>query len=426
LREGAASVNGRLPPEVIQRIVRQNFGRFRACYQNGLRANPLLEGRVVVRFAIDKSGAVTNVGNAGSTMPDQGVVMCIVRAFGTLSFPAPDGGMVTVTYPLVFGGDGGGGGSARGPEFPRSADPYVGKLKTVMDAIAQGNAKEALAAATKWHDEEPGDVLGLVALGEALEKTDDVPRAARAYGSIVDLFAARADLRRFAGNRLERLRADAGLDLAIDTYEKAAKQRPDHPASHRMLAFARLRHGEPRKAFEAALAGASREYPPDRFRGADRILREDLGLIAAAWMKAEPAQSGEILRRLRAAGGTMEDKPSLRFILTWETDANDVDFHNFDSKAGHAFYSAPHLPSGGDLYADVTTGYGPECFTIRGARSAAPYTLQAHYYSRGPMGYGMGKLEIIDHDGRGNLKFEERPYIVMVDQAFVDLGRVAR
>jgi hypothetical protein len=36
----------------------------------------------------------------------------------------------------------------------------------------------------------------------------------------------------------------------------------------------------------------------------------------------------------------------------------------------------------------------------------------------------MGKLEIIDHDGHGGLKFEERPFIVMVDQAFVNLGTV--
>ena len=49
------------------------------------------------------------------------------------------------------------------------------------------------------------------------------------------------------------------------------------------------------------------------------------------------------------------------------------------------------------LYADVTTG--PECFAIFDKPTAYPYKLQAHYYSRGPMGYGMGKLEIIEHDG---------------------------
>ncbi len=51
-----------------------------------------------------------------------------------------------------------------------------------------------------------------------------------------------------------------------------------------------------------------------------------------------------------------------------------------------------------------------------------PYRLQAHYYSRGPMGYGLGKLQIIDHDGKGGFTFEERPFVVMVDQAFVDLA----
>jgi hypothetical protein len=40
------------------------------------------------------------------------------------------------------------------------------------------------------------------------------------------------------------------------------------------------------------------------------------------------------------------------------------------------------------------------------------------------MGAGMGKLEIIEHDGEGGLKFEQRPYVVMVNQAYVDLGVV--
>ena len=42
------------------------------------------------------------------------------------------------------------------------------------------------------------------------------------------------------------------------------------------------------------------------------------------------------------------------------------------------------------------------------------------------MGYGMGKLQIIDHDGQGGLRFEERPFVVMVDRTFVDLGTVER
>jgi hypothetical protein len=187
-----------------------------------------------------------------------------------------------------------------------------------------------------------------------------------------------------------------------------------------------VRRGEYAAAFDILVAGAARHYPEGRFRGVDQILREDLGLVAAAWMRAEPSRKSEILSRLSKAGGTIENAPSIRFVLNWETDANDVDFHIEDSEGGHAYYGSPHLPSGGDLYADVTTGYGPECFTIRQphGKRATPYELRAHYYSRGPMGYGMGKLEIIEHDGHGGLKFEERPFVVMADHAFVNLGTV--
>lgn len=102
VRMGAVSVTGRLPPEVIQRIVRQNFGRFRLCYENGLRNNPNLQGRVGVRFVIGRDGAVTNVSNGGSDMPDGGVVRCVVRAFNGLSFPQPEAGIVSVVYPIMF------------------------------------------------------------------------------------------------------------------------------------------------------------------------------------------------------------------------------------------------------------------------------------------------------------------------------------
>ncbi|HEY2513961.1 MAG TPA: AgmX/PglI C-terminal domain-containing protein [Polyangiaceae bacterium] len=102
LRQGATQVNGRLPPEVIQRIVRQNFGRFRLCYENGLRTNPNLQGRVAIKFVIDRSGSVSTASDGGSDLPDQSVVSCVVRGFGNLSFPQPEGGIVTVVYPIIF------------------------------------------------------------------------------------------------------------------------------------------------------------------------------------------------------------------------------------------------------------------------------------------------------------------------------------
>jgi hypothetical protein len=107
VREELTTVNGHLRPEVIQRVVRQNFGRFRFCYEAALRANPGLQGRVVVKFAIDRSGAVALSTDAGSDLSDPAVTACVVRAFADLSFPPPDGGTVMVVYPLVFSSLGG-------------------------------------------------------------------------------------------------------------------------------------------------------------------------------------------------------------------------------------------------------------------------------------------------------------------------------
>jgi len=441
VRMGATSVSGRIPPEIIQRVVRQNFGRFRACYQDALVGDPQLEGRVAVRFTIQRSGKVANV-DVGGDIAEAEMQRCLRRAFAALTFPQPSGGIITVSYPLIFVPEGatpppsGSGNSspqrvARAqPTAPPPADtkpkpaaPYQGKLAKVMAALAAGKVDQGLKVAQHWHAEAPGDVLALVALGEALEAAGQHRWAARAYGSIIDMFPARADLRRFAGARLERVRDPAALRLAVDTYAKAKAQRPDHPSSHRLHAYALLKSGRHREAFAVlskATVDANRWL---RFRGAQQILAEDLGLIAAAWIAAEPKQRAAILTKLAAAGGALEDKPSLRFVLTWETDANDVDFHVYDGK-GHAFYDSRQLPTGGHLYADVTSGFGPECFTVRLPRDkrAPRYRLQAHYYSRGPMGYGMGKVQVVDHDGKGGLTFDERPFVVMVDKAYVDLG----
>ncbi|MET0791417.1 MAG: AgmX/PglI C-terminal domain-containing protein, partial [Polyangiaceae bacterium] len=102
MRGTTSVVSGHLPPEVVQRIVRQNYGRFRMCYENGLRSNPNLTGRVTARFVIGREGAVTNAANGGSDMPDASVTSCVVQAFYGLSFPKPENGIVMVSYPILF------------------------------------------------------------------------------------------------------------------------------------------------------------------------------------------------------------------------------------------------------------------------------------------------------------------------------------
>jgi pSer/pThr/pTyr-binding forkhead associated (FHA) protein len=102
LRTADSQISGRLPPDTIRRIVRQNHTRLKLCYEKGLMTQPTLSGRVNVRFVIGGEGRVTHVSEAGSDLPDANVVRCVTRAFYDIGFPKPEGGIVTVVYPIAF------------------------------------------------------------------------------------------------------------------------------------------------------------------------------------------------------------------------------------------------------------------------------------------------------------------------------------
>ena len=99
--EDQTTSSGRLPPEVIQKQVRANSGAIRRCYENGLRSDPKLTGRVAVRFVIGVDGKVTSVTTSGD-MPDEAVESCVADAARSITFPSPEGGIVTVSYPFIF------------------------------------------------------------------------------------------------------------------------------------------------------------------------------------------------------------------------------------------------------------------------------------------------------------------------------------
>ena len=114
-------VKGHLPREVIQKIVRDNFGGMRKCYEDGLQKNPKLKGKLTTRFVIERDGAVSSAsdvhdaippqrepgkalvfGQEEPRFPDTSVVSCVVARFSELKFPKPNGGIVRVVYPIIF------------------------------------------------------------------------------------------------------------------------------------------------------------------------------------------------------------------------------------------------------------------------------------------------------------------------------------
>ena len=120
---------------------------------------------------------------------------------------------------------------------PRDRLPALtGELAEIEGALQHRDVNGALAKARDWHAREPGDVLALIgARRRARGAWQQGHRGARLrldHRSV----PGRADLRRFAGERLARL--DDARDSMIDTYRRAVADRPDHLTGHRLLAYA--------------------------------------------------------------------------------------------------------------------------------------------------------------------------------------------
>lgn len=171
LRLGAASVSGRLPPEIVQRIVRSNFGRYRHCYQQGLLQNPDLSGTVILKFVIGRDGNVATTSASGGTLPAPQVHACIARAAASLSFPAPEGGIVSVTYPLTFSSEERSPSSQPNRWSPPPSVTQVAGADTWMSGDEEKITKLREAAANAGDKRTPREnlVKGLVLRGRFAE-----------------------------------------------------------------------------------------------------------------------------------------------------------------------------------------------------------------------------------------------------------------
>ncbi len=70
---------------------------------------------------------------------------------------------------------------------------------------------------------------------------------------------------------------------------------------------------------------------------------------------------------------------SLKIFLFWDTDNTDLDLHVKEPDGKECFYGFKDTPLGGRLDVDVTTGYGPEVYTME-YPNPGTYEIFIHYY----------------------------------------------
>jgi uncharacterized protein YfaP (DUF2135 family) len=74
--------------------------------------------------------------------------------------------------------------------------------------------------------------------------------------------------------------------------------------------------------------------------------------------------------------------PALMLLITmaWNTDQTDVDLHVIEPNGEECYYSNNRTKIGGALTQDVTTGFGPEMYTLTKA-VAGTYQIKAKLFA---------------------------------------------
>ncbi len=97
----ASGGTGMMSASDVAKVVNRRLGAIKGCYEQALKRDPTLQGKVTVRFTISGSGKVTT---ARTTLNEltPAVGNCMVSAFKRFRFPPPEGGTVTFEYPFMF------------------------------------------------------------------------------------------------------------------------------------------------------------------------------------------------------------------------------------------------------------------------------------------------------------------------------------
>lgn len=101
--ESLRSSANHMPPEVILRILKQNTGRWRLCFEAVVNEHPTIRlAELTAFFAIDKTGSVV-LAETDPPASSDGFAGCVQRSLLSISYPQPEPAtMMAVEFTVRF------------------------------------------------------------------------------------------------------------------------------------------------------------------------------------------------------------------------------------------------------------------------------------------------------------------------------------
>ena len=97
-----AAGSGRLSRAQILKVINEHVAQIQACYERVLARDRSLAGKITFDWVISPTGSVESVRVRSSTMSSTAISSCIMQEIRGWTFPTPEGGSVSVTYPYIF------------------------------------------------------------------------------------------------------------------------------------------------------------------------------------------------------------------------------------------------------------------------------------------------------------------------------------
>ena len=247
----------------------------------------------------------------------------------------------------------------------------------------------------KTIDEKRGEIVylnELKSIGNTQGKYNQYLEQRKQYGNSVDYFVGIYDyMRKFdleLANRILsniaeieinnsetlkvfafKLEEQGNYNLAVQIYRRIAELREYDTASSRDLALALSEVGEHRKALELLIDLAGRhdnsESNEEKINGLESIARNEIWHII---------HRSDILKEYGNMNKTLDAYDmDLRVVIDWNKSDTDLDLFVVDPNLEECHIDYSKTKTGGELFAEINSGYGPEEFNQKQVNTGSYY-----------------------------------------------------
>jgi len=188
--------------------------------------------------------------------------------------------------------------------------------------------------------------------------------------NLAELNSESPQLLRVLGYKLRDLKL---YEQAIMIFKEVLKLRGEEPQSYRDLGLALKSNGDYQEAINTLYKVVETDWN-GRFDGIELIAMNEINSI----ITAQPGLDYSFVdKRL-----IKKEPVDIRVLLSWDTDACDMDLWVTDPEGEKCFYSNKGTRLGGRISNDFTDGYGPEEFMLKKAVDGF-YVVESNYFGNG-------------------------------------------